>query len=337
MSPTTDVKYVTLSNDGSQGDREFVFACKGRPFVVLTAPNFPTPATTLMDYTLVRDLNLRMSDLQCSKFNYGGQKLRILGKISTSVQCITSGAVSGNLHLKALVIQDLYQSFDVHAIAGDKLSSKLIGSPFALSPETETEPTTPTKKKRKRTSQTLPSIPSTPSPSKSRSSNSSPISTNSSAKKSPARSPPGFPSSPMFSYSPRPALPMQPTNQRSPLSVNIARFTAAFGSADLIDGLEEEQDALAKTDPNGRTNYGYSSDGSFELYGSRDHTRGPLYRSGHGRLWCSRTCRASIDPPHNCGHHTQWQLPAGFQPCGHLCKGGLCDCIRGSADYGYYG
>ena len=138
MSPTTDVKYVTLSNDGSQGDREFVFACKGRPFVVLTAPNFPTPATTpattLMDYTLVRDLNLRMSDLQCSKFNYGGQKLRVLGKISTSVQCITSGAVSGNMHLKALVIQDLYRSFYVHAIAVDKLSSKLNGSPFALSP-----------------------------------------------------------------------------------------------------------------------------------------------------------------------------------------------------------
>ena len=63
MSPSKDVKYVTMSKDGNQGDREFVFACKGRPFVVLTAPNFPTPTTTLMDYNLVRDLNLRMSDL----------------------------------------------------------------------------------------------------------------------------------------------------------------------------------------------------------------------------------------------------------------------------------
>ena len=223
------------------------------------------------------------------------------------------------MHLKALVIQDLYRSFDVHAIAGDILSSKLIGSPFALSPETETEPTTPIKKKRKRTSKAPPSPnPSNTSPTKSMSSSNSPILPNSSAKKSPARSPPGFPTSPMFSYSPRPALPMQPTNQRSPLSVNIACFTAAFGSADLIDDLEEEQEALAMTDPDGRTNYGYDS-GSFEVYGSRDHTRGPLYRSGDGRLWCSRTCRASIDPPHNGGQHTQWQLPAGFQPCGYMC------------------
>ena len=128
MSPE-NVKYVTLSYDGSQGDKEFVFACKGRPFVILTAPNFSTPATTLIDYNLVRDMNLRMSDLQCAKFNYAGQKLRILGKISTSVQCISSGAVSGNMNLKALVVQDLYQSFDVHAIAGNKLSERLIGPP----------------------------------------------------------------------------------------------------------------------------------------------------------------------------------------------------------------
>ena len=225
--------------------------------------------------------------------------MRILGKISTSVQCISSGAVSGNMHLKALVIQDLYQSFDVHAIAGDKLSSKLIGSPFALSPETEHEPTTPVKKKRRtsKASAANYTIPSTPSPTKSMSSSNSRASSTSSSKKSPARSPPGFPPSPMFSYSPRPALPMQPTNQRSPLSVNIARFTAAFGSADLIDDLEEEVDALVMADPDGRINQGYGN-GSFEFYGSRDHTRGPVYRSGHGRLWCSRTCRASIDPPH---------------------------------------
>ena len=94
------------------------------------------------------------------------------------------------MHLKALVIQDLYRSFDVHAIAGDILSSKLIGSPFALSPETETEPTTPIKKKRKRTSKAPPSSnPSNTSPTKSMSSSNSPILPNSSAKKSPARSP----------------------------------------------------------------------------------------------------------------------------------------------------
>ena len=134
--------YVTMCYDGRQGDKEFVLACKGRPFSVLTAPNFPTPAVTMVDYNLVRDLKLRMTDLQCAKLHYGGQKLRILGRISTSVQCISDGVQSGNLHFKANVVQDLYQCFDTHSIAGTKMSEKLIGPPFEVDQsEDSTEPT----------------------------------------------------------------------------------------------------------------------------------------------------------------------------------------------------
>ena len=102
---------------------EFVVACKGRPFSILTAPSFTTPTTTLIDFNLVRDLKLNMTDLQCAKIQYGGHKMRILGKISTSVQCIKDGSQAGNLHLKATVVQDLYQTFDTHSIAGTKLSA----------------------------------------------------------------------------------------------------------------------------------------------------------------------------------------------------------------------
>ena len=118
-------------------------SCKGRPFVILTAPQFPVPAFTMVDYNLIRDLNLRMTDMQCSKFFYGGQKLRILGKVSTTVQCIMEGAPAGTLHLKAHVVQDLYKLFDVHSVAGTKLSHKLLGPPAKLVPDTEesTEPT----------------------------------------------------------------------------------------------------------------------------------------------------------------------------------------------------
>eukprot|EP00092_Neocalanus_flemingeri_P031813 GFUD01034560.1.p1 GENE.GFUD01034560.1~~GFUD01034560.1.p1 ORF type:complete len:378 (-),score=61.50 GFUD01034560.1:122-1255(-) len=133
--------YVTMCYDGSQGDREFVLTCKGRPFSVLTAPQFPTPAVTMVDYTLVRDLKLRMTDLQCAKLLYGGQKLRILGRISTSVQCISDGISAGNLYFKAIVIQDLYQTFVTHSIASTKLSGKLIGPPFEVISTTSTEPT----------------------------------------------------------------------------------------------------------------------------------------------------------------------------------------------------
>ena len=142
--------YLTMSYDGSQGDREFIFSCKGRPFSVLTEPNFPTPPSTMVDYNLVRDLKLRITDLQCAKLVYAGQKFRILGRVSTSVQCISDGAPAGNTHFKALVVQDLYQNLDTHSIAGQKLSDKLIGPPYELlsEPEEIKTPTEPTNAKK---------------------------------------------------------------------------------------------------------------------------------------------------------------------------------------------
>ena len=116
--------YNTMFNDCPSCDREFVVACKSHPFNILTAPNSQTPAVTLVDFNLVRDLKLRMTDLQCAKFQYGGQKLRICGKISTTVQSIQ------NMHFKATVVQVLYHNFDTHSIAGQKLSQILIDPPY---------------------------------------------------------------------------------------------------------------------------------------------------------------------------------------------------------------
>ena len=95
----TKPNFITTWNEGQMGDKEFIVACKGRPFSILTAPQFPTPNVTYVDYDLVQNLNIRMSDLQCRKLSYCGQKLRILGKISTSVQCVKDGVSCGNLTL----------------------------------------------------------------------------------------------------------------------------------------------------------------------------------------------------------------------------------------------
>ena len=122
-------------------DREFVVACKGRPFSILMAPQCPTPNVTYVDYDLIHSLNIRMSDLQCRKLSYGGQKLRILGKISTSVQCIVDGVSSGNLQFKAHVVEDLRKVFDTHSIAGIKLSDKLLGQEMKKPTNYNTEPT----------------------------------------------------------------------------------------------------------------------------------------------------------------------------------------------------
>jgi len=299
---------VTQCQDGYNGDLEFVVACKGRPFTILTSSNLPTPSITLVDHKLVAELKIRMSDLQCSRFHYGGKKLRILGKISTSVQCITAGIVSGNMHLKASVVENLCDNFDVHSIAGQKMSKLLTRK---QSQEfSETEPTTPIRQKKKKlktgspsqssfTSQLSPNLQAnhvtgrhisphtgwTRSPSSAGSRSSQPPSlTSSSASRSSRRSPPGFPRA---TFSP---------------SINIASFNAMGGSTD----------------------------------GSRP---GPILYPGHGPNLCLPTCRPTgpCDAPMNCGYSPMWQLPPLFQLCGGGCRGGFCDCLRTYDGNGYYG
>jgi hypothetical protein len=129
---------VTSANLGLNGETEFVVACKGRPFSILTSPQLPTPPVNYVDYGLIHDLNLRMTDLQCRKLFFGGAKLRILGRISTSVQCIADGSPLGNIHFKAYVVEDLRKLFNTHAIASDKLHKKFDPS---LQLSTTNEPT----------------------------------------------------------------------------------------------------------------------------------------------------------------------------------------------------
>ncbi len=44
--------------------------------------------------------------------------MRILGRISTAVQCVQNGKICGNFHIKGLVITDLYTLLDTHCAAG---------------------------------------------------------------------------------------------------------------------------------------------------------------------------------------------------------------------------
>ena len=88
-------------------DKEYVFACKGRPFAALVSDHFNTPYSTLLDYDLIKKLGLKVTDIQCRKFMFAGHKFRILGRVSTAVQCVQNGRISGNFHIKGLVISNL--------------------------------------------------------------------------------------------------------------------------------------------------------------------------------------------------------------------------------------
>ena len=85
-----------------------------------------------------QDLHLRINDLQCRKLFFGGEKLRILGRISTSVQCIVDGSPLGNIHIKAYVVEDLKRVFNTHVIASEKLHKKFHPS-LQLSTSTSAE------------------------------------------------------------------------------------------------------------------------------------------------------------------------------------------------------
>jgi hypothetical protein len=164
---------ITACNLGLNGDKEFVVACKGRPFSILTTPLLPVPTVTYLDYNLVRDLNLRMSSLQCRKLFYGGEKLRILGQISTTVQCIINGSPLGNIQMKCHVVEDLKKYFNTHGIAGEKLSKKLLGqhadvfpAKASAEPSDEESDDEKPKKKRKKSKKTddAPHPPKAPTP-----------------------------------------------------------------------------------------------------------------------------------------------------------------------------
>jgi len=113
---------ITTSYKYGNDDIEYVLCSRGRPFVTLVSPNKPTPTSTLIDHNLVKELGLKMSDLQCKKFFFCGEQLRLLGTISTTVQCVSDGFVSGSFQFRANVIEHLHSNFGVHSFAGMKLT-----------------------------------------------------------------------------------------------------------------------------------------------------------------------------------------------------------------------
>ena len=124
----------TLKNFYTNGDREYVFAVKSRPFACLVSPHLSTPTSSLIDYDLVRSLGLKMSDFKCQKFFFGGFKMRILGKVSLTVQTIQDGLPCGTFHIKANVVTDISKNFDTDCVAGSKTRSQLETRPVSSAP-----------------------------------------------------------------------------------------------------------------------------------------------------------------------------------------------------------
>ena len=309
-------------------ETEFIFCVKGRPFPCLISPYLPTPSATLVDYNLVRDLGLKMTDLQCQKFSFAGHKMRILGKVSLSVQCIQDGVSSGAFHIKGNVVLDLNKNLDTECVAGSKMEAQLMGggpnvpaSPASAAPSPA--PSVPAAQS-----------PRTPPPRASRQSSRSP------------RSPPGFPPRPQYAASqgdsipdPRSEIPVLRVSSTgramSPRTANVCALSTAFRDADVMTDFNKELYLIGEADSDGELVE--EDDGNVLC----NFTNGLVYQFGHGRDKCKRiNCsdRNENDvkeKPSNCGYNQQWWLPDAFTPCGEECRGAFCRCLQEYNDLGH--
>ena len=322
--------FPTLCNEYANEEKEYIFCIKGRPFGCLVSPHIPTPTSTLVDYNLVRDIGMKMTDLQYTKFSFCGQKLRILGKISITVQTIHDGLASGSFHLKANVILDLSKNLDVESVAGVKLSKQLEGNGSnctysgALSTGSSTAPSTPRSSPRSspRRSPT-PSQAATP-----------PRAMSPFPPRAPTpKSPPGFPAEPQH----RASVPVQSNNRPqihvymtavknpTPLSLNLHSLSETFCNADIMLDINRELRALNEADPGGKVSVDENQVMTFVTTG------GLLYEFSHGCRRChpDRCLDRTRDTmANNCGFHGQWLSPNNFRSCGPMCRGAFCQCLN---------
>ena len=243
--------------------------------------------------------------VRLKKISFAGRKLRLLGKISTTVQCIKDGKVYANTHLRASVVENLNPTIDSHCIAGVKMSQMLRESVPSLDDVVGQESDKPGAGAGGRAPTPAPC---TPSVSSSMSSASPTVS--------------GTPSNTGFSPIVLSAAAKSPPPSRaqrlviddgwSPLTANLTAIDEMFGGADIMSDEEEENDILDK---------------------HKQEDTDLVYKSGHGRYKCCRVeCDAIDDPwrqvPHNCAFHPAYCLPDEFQYCGEYCRGAFYRCLK---------
>ena len=337
----------TLCNRYPNDDKEHIFAFKGRPFGCLTSPHLPTPTSTLMDYNLVKDLGMKMYDLQYQKFSYCGNKLRILGRVAITVQTIQDGFASGSFSIKASVVLDLNKSIDCECVAGAKLTSKLLrgADPSIIS----TTPTSSRCSSPSSSSQSPSASPSAQSPSARPPAASPPSPQARTSAQSPRPpgitspsppSPPGFPVQPqywhlyhrhpeLFKIKKRPEIKVSlvslPDPNPSILTANHYALSTAFNDADIQPTSNQELRTLLEIDPKGKVEPGTKNATTFKT------SHGFVYEFGHGRNRCMPDqcmLKTQEEMPNNCGFHNQFYRPYNFQVCGPSCSGALCSCLQ---------
>ena len=120
----TSNSFTTIYNYDN-GEEQHVFTCRGRPFVALISPQITTLPFTIIDYDFIKSVGLELTDVQCRPFRYDGHKMRILGQVSTTIQCVQDGMITKDFRFEALVASDLYGLLDSHCVIVDKMKERI--------------------------------------------------------------------------------------------------------------------------------------------------------------------------------------------------------------------
>ena len=344
---------LTLCHQYPNTDNEYVFVFKGQPFATSTSSSGPTPDTTLIDATLVKQFKMKITDYKCLRFNFLGQQMRNIGKVSTFVQCVKDGMPIGQFPFTATVVRGLTDCLDVDCIASTKLVSQLTGSSQddKESPKRKKVKTSPKLKKKdnlegksedaaQSVPAAVPGVAPVNRPEVSRVDQSPPLRTPPKLQRpQQPTSPPGFPT-PKF---PRPNIGcvlsspprLRARDQQlklSPLSSNIRLLDDEFWGAD-VQPYFQEMDTL-ETNGYQDTRYYHCqldelSDTEFAFTKVTAMDEAYDYWSGHGRNKCSPEClNLQGQLPNNCGYHPQFKFPARFRMCSERCRGAFCVCLR---------
>ena len=122
MTPITDKVQVKNGAD-------FTFICKKVPFAISCSSQLPHLDYNLIDLDLVNKMKIPLQRIKVSRYTIMGETVRSVGFISQTIQCVRDGKISGNIHIQAKVIRDLYTIFDVDCVASSRTYTRLVGKP----------------------------------------------------------------------------------------------------------------------------------------------------------------------------------------------------------------
>ena len=81
----------------------------------------------MIDLDLVLKMKIPLQRIKVERYSIMGQSVRAVGYVNQTVQCVQQGRISGNIHIQAKVIRDLYSLYDVDCIASKKTFTRLVG------------------------------------------------------------------------------------------------------------------------------------------------------------------------------------------------------------------